>query len=448
MAPYILRENPTTEDDSWVFNNIPANFLVPPNPSSQNRRTASQGKLVRFTPENITLQLTQFPSNRVVYADEKDKLILASFERLRFPDVKPSVSSDYVVRFFKAGLFLNGVQYRFYGHSNSQLRSRGCFLRQANSDEELDRRLYAMGDLEKIINIAKRAKRIGLLFSGAEIDYQLDPKYVGDIDDLMVGDENFSDGCGLISKRLWYRSFNFIPQHVRTTYGCVLYSVQVSREKRIIFQGKPYSPCVLQIRYKGYKGVLMLHPPLDQEKKHLVEFRKSMKKFNATADNIFSVVNYSTPYSFARLNNEIVVLLSSLGISNDVFLRKQAEYFSWVEEASTDVIKGFEFLSSLGKYSSAERLLLDGLDSPAILREIKSLQKQEVASFYKDDNQKKERVRMLVHKSRRLFGVCDPFRVLREGQVHVRITTSRNGAATIKGLDVTVVRNPCLHPGQ
>ncbi|TFY74672.1 hypothetical protein EWM64_g9340, partial [Hericium alpestre] len=395
----------------------------------------------------ITLQLTQFPSNRVVYADEKDKLILASFERLRFPDVKPSVSSDYVVRFFKAGLFLNGVQYRFYGHSNSQLRSRGCFLRQANSDEELDRRLYAMGDLEKIINIAKRAKRIGLLFSGAEIDYQLDPKYVGDIDDLMVGDENFSDGCGLISKRLWYRSFNFIPKHVRTTYGCVLYSVQVSREKRIIFQGKPYSPCVLQIRYKGYKGVLMLHPLLDQEKKHLVEFRKSMKKFNATADNIFSVVNYSTPYSFARLNNEIVVLLSSLGISNDVFLRKQAKYFSWVEEASTDVIKGFEFLSSLGKYSSAERLLLDGLDSPAILREIKSLQKQEVASFYKDDNQKKERVRMLVRKSRRLFGVCDPFRVLREGQVHVRITTSRNGAATIKGLDVTVVRNPCLHPG-
>lgn len=47
------------------------------------------------------------------------------------------------------------------------------------------------------------AKRIGLLFSGAEVDFILDPKYVGDIDDLTTGDENFSDGCGLVSKRLW-----------------------------------------------------------------------------------------------------------------------------------------------------------------------------------------------------------------------------------------------------
>lgn len=48
------------------------------------------------------------------------------------------------------------------------------------------------------------AKRIGLLFSGASVDFILDPRYVGNIDDLMSGDENFSDGCGLISKRLWY----------------------------------------------------------------------------------------------------------------------------------------------------------------------------------------------------------------------------------------------------
>ncbi|KAA1476797.1 RdRP-domain-containing protein [Dentipellis sp. KUC8613] len=423
MPSYLLRETPTPEDTSWVFTNIPAAFLAPQRTTAHAKR---RGKLVIFTPEKITLELAQLPGNRIVYADDADALVLASFERLRFPDAKPSVATEYMVRLFRAGLFLNGVQYRFYGHSNSQQRSRGCFLRQANSDEELDRRLYAMGDLEKIMNVAKRAKRIGLLFSGAEIDYQLDPKYVGDIGDLTVGDENFSDGCGLISKRL---------------------CVQVSRAKRIIFQGKPYSPTVFQIRYRGYKGVVMLHPPLDAEKKHLVEFRKSMKKFNATADHIFSVVNYSTPYSYGRLNNDIVVLLSSLGVTNEALLKKQAEYFSWVEQASRDVIKGFEFLSSFGRYPSAERLLLIGIDSPAVQKEIKSLQKTEVASFYKDGNTKKERVRMLVHKSRRLFGVCDPFRVLQEGQVHVRITVSRNGASTVKGLDVIVVRNPCLHPG-
>lgn len=200
---------------------------------------------------------------------------------------------------------------------------------------------------------------------------------------------------------------------------------------------------------------MALHPLLDAvaaqeerpENRHLIQFRKSQKKFNATADNIFSVVDYSVPYSFGRLNNEIVVLLSSLGITTEALVKKQAEYFDWIKEASHDPTKGFEFLSGLGKQALAERVLLEGINAPAIQKEIKALQKVEMAAFRKNDDLKKERVRMLVHKSRRLFGICDPFRVLREGQVHVRITTSRNGASTVKGLDVIVVRNPCLHPG-
>ncbi|TFY59052.1 hypothetical protein EVG20_g7930 [Dentipellis fragilis] len=426
MPSYLLRENPTPEDTSWEFTNIPAAFLTPPTAAAHAHahshshsqrapaKSRARGKLITFTPEKITLELAQLPGNRIVYADEPDKLVLASFERLRFPDAKPSVAAEY-------------------------MRSRGCFLRQANSDEELDRRLYAMGDLEKIMNVAKRAKRIGLLFSGAEIDYELDPKYVGDIGDLTIGDENFSDGCGLISRRLWQVHRSNVVSHSGSQRCSVFKSAgrngSFSKESRIVRLS-------FKLAEDEPQGVVMLHPPLDTEKKHLVEFRKSMKKFNATADHIFSVVNYSTPYSYGRLNNDIVVLLSSLGVTNEALLKKQAEYFSWVEQASLDVIEGFEFLSSFGRYSSAERLLLEGIDSPAIQKEIKSLQKTEVASFYKDGNTKKERVRMLVHKSRRLFGVCDPFRVLQEGQVHVRITVSRNGASTVKGLDVIVVRNP------
>lgn len=201
----------------------------------------------------------------------------------------------------------------------------------------------------------------------------------------------------------------------------------------------------------------MLHPALDAAKQHVVEFRKSQKKFVATVDDTFAVVGHSMPYTFGRLNNEIVVLLSSLGVTNEVFLRKQEQYFSWIRDASIDIAKGFEFLSSLGKHKVAEKLFLYGFDRSTgpendlkgidVLREVRAAQRSEIAAFRKNDDEKKERVRMLVHKSRRLYGVCDPFRILREGQVHVRITTSRNGVSTIKGLDVIVVRNPCLHPG-
>ena len=44
----------------------------------------------------------------------------------------------------------------------------------------------------------------------------------------------------------------------------------------------------------------MIHPELDREKKYLVHFRKSMKKFTAKTANTFSVVDYSTPYAYHR----------------------------------------------------------------------------------------------------------------------------------------------------
>jgi len=287
------------------------------------------------------------------------------------------------------------------------------------------------------------AKRIGLLFSSAQIDYRLDPKFVGDIPDIRVGDEVFSDGCGLISKRL---------------------AVQLSKAKKIIFRGVRYTPVVFQIRcagsrccsdsiiqsiihrYLGYKGVLMLHPELDEKKEHLAEFRKSMKKFTTTVDHTFSVVGHSRPYTFGRLNNDIIVLLSSLGVSNEKLLAKQREYFDWVSDASKDVIKAVDFLSCLEAYSLAERALLEGLETEAVRKEIRRLQNAELAGARQAET-KKFKSRMMIHKSRRLYGVCDPFQVLKEGEVQLRITESRKGPSTPIHADVIIVRNPCLHPG-
>ena len=118
-------------------------------------------------------------------------------------------------------------------------------MREAINDAELDNRIYVLGDFGRIMNAAKRnfhclslcytfdhlrlgAKRIGLLFSAAELDIQLDPKWITDIDDIENTDTNFSDGCGLMTKH---------------------WALQVSKTKRIIFRNQRYVPCVLQIRY-------------------------------------------------------------------------------------------------------------------------------------------------------------------------------------------------------
>lgn len=113
MSPQsvVLRENPSPEDDSWVFN-----CILP----RSNR--ADLGKHISFTPEKITLSQVQFPENRMLKLDDRAQFVLLSFERLRFADRPgPSATRDYMIRLFDKGLILNGNMYRFYGHSNSQL---------------------------------------------------------------------------------------------------------------------------------------------------------------------------------------------------------------------------------------------------------------------------------------------------------------------------------------
>lgn len=71
------------------------------------------------------------------------------------------------------------------------------------------------------------AKRIGLLFSGAVQDYILDPQQTLDIPDMTVGEEVFSDGCGLMARNL---------------------AMRVAKKKGIKFRNKRYTPTVFQIR--------------------------------------------------------------------------------------------------------------------------------------------------------------------------------------------------------
>jgi regulator of nonsense transcripts 1 len=185
---------------------------------------------------------------------------------------------------------------------------------------------------------------------------------------------------------------------------------------------------------------------MDKQPRPLAQFRSSMKKFTTTENTTFSVVDYSKPYAFGRLNNDIIVLLSSLGITNEKLLAKQQTYLDWIASASNDPTKAFDFLASLGEYDLAQRVLLDGIDDKRVQQGIKKQQLKETASFRNDRG--KDRSRMIVEKSRLLFGVCDPFKELKEGQVHIRITTAHKGATTPIHGDVLVVRNPCLHPGK
>lgn len=113
----ILQQNPPHDQEAWNFN-VPQNALYTARPGF--------GKCIKFTAEAITLDINQLGNNRILQEDDASKFISVSFGDLRFPDSFLRVTGEYIGRLMKAGLFLNGVQYRFYHHSNSQLVSYTC----------------------------------------------------------------------------------------------------------------------------------------------------------------------------------------------------------------------------------------------------------------------------------------------------------------------------------
>ena len=267
------------EDERW-------SYYVPGLPHATTLDACGFTKSVKFTStkrkQEILLSFERVPENRITRSDKPSKFVLISFAdfRLQYPQQEGSVetvpapareSSDYIIRMLRTGLKLNGVEYHFYGHSNSQLKSRSCLL-YAEPKTSISQRIESLGDFSKMKSVGKKAKRLGLLFSSAEVALEsLDPLKCEDIPDIQTKDYIFTDGCGLISPKL---------------------AKILAQKRNIIFRNARYVPSVFQIRYRGYKGVLMVDPTM-KDSETLVKFRDSMRKFKAAEDNSFAVVAYS-----------------------------------------------------------------------------------------------------------------------------------------------------------
>jgi hypothetical protein len=256
-------------------------------PNLPRPETTNAAKLVKsislvssLSKQHVQLRLENAPSNRVTWAEPLHLFLLLSFADFRLrqhsgtPGERPCLapardSADYIARLLKTGIVLNGIRYYFFGHSNSQLKSRSCFMFAATK-EEISAKVKDMGDFSKLKSVGKKAKRIGLLFSSAEMAVSLHPDRCEDIDDIKYNDYIFTDGCGLISTNL---------------------ARQLVQRRKIAYRNRRYLPSVFQIRYRGYKGILTLWPPL--KGKVQVQFRESMRKFKDAMDLSLCVVEYS-----------------------------------------------------------------------------------------------------------------------------------------------------------
>lgn len=272
-----LQEKISPNDKQWEYK---VSDLPPTNSLNHGNFVKSIAVVSSLSKQHIQLRLEKAPSNRITSTDPLNMLVLLSFSdfRLRIEKVSPGEppqlapardTADYIARLLTTGIVLNGIRYHFFGHSNSQLKSRSCFM-LAGTKEEISAKIEAMGDFSKLKSVGKKSKRIGLLFSSAEMALTLSPDRCEDIDDITFGDYIFTDGCGRVSTSL---------------------AKQLVQRRNIAYRNKRYLPAVFQIRYRGYKGVLTLCP--DLQGKTQVQFRASMRKFKDATDLSFSVVDFS-----------------------------------------------------------------------------------------------------------------------------------------------------------
>ncbi|CAG8517646.1 760_t:CDS:2 [Funneliformis mosseae] len=374
--------------------------------------------------ENYSSNPSKVLPSRILAVVEPDKILTADFSGLYF---EGQSSSKYIIRILTEGIVINNKKYNYLGQSNSLIKDRKCVLLEAD-EREIKRFLDKFGDWTKFNNTAKLAKRIGLLFSTGNkvIDLPFD---INDnnvlLDDVMKDDHCFTDGCGLVSKDI-----------IR----------EVSNKLKIRYRNKRYDPSVIQIRYRGFKGILLLGTDL---KGWECRFRKSMKKFEYRADNSFYVVEHSKPYAFGRLNTQIVILLSSIGVPDDAFLHKQEQHFERLNTMFTDLSVAFEFLLTNGEVALADELFENGF-TKKIIEYLNQSYNKELGSSLKTKKVRSgtvesEKLRIIVKDSRLAFGASDPTGKLKEYQCFFRPIIN-NKPITIIG-PIFYVRNPCYHPG-
>ncbi|KAA8532478.1 hypothetical protein F0562_032522 [Nyssa sinensis] len=219
---------------------------------------------------------------------------------------------------------------------------------------------------------------------------------------------------------------------------------------------KNYTPSAFQIRYGGYKGVVAVDPTSSMK----LSLRMSMSKYES--DNTKLDVLAWSKYQPCFLNRQLITLLSTLGIEDHVFEKKQQESVDQLDTILTDPLRAQEALELMSPGENTnilrEMLMCDYKPDaePFLSMMLRTFRASKLLEL-------RTKTRIFVPRGRSLMGCLDETRTLEYGQVFVQYS----GAAFRhyddsplmfgeSGLDqhnyiiegkVVVAKNPCLHPG-
>nr|XP_043632861.1 probable RNA-dependent RNA polymerase 1 [Erigeron canadensis] len=383
-------------------------------------------------------------SNRVLrhYAEDIDNFLRVSFldeelEKLYSTDLSPRVIGERktaiysrILSVLRDGIVIGNKKFEFLAFSSSQLRDNSAWMFSSTGRVNASTIREWMGDFSSIKNVAKYAARLGQSFGSSKESLSVaryEVERIPDIETVISGTKYvFSDGIGKISADFARRVAN----------KC----------------GYDFIPSAFQIRYGGYKGVVAVDPTSSMK----LSLRTSMCKFESdnTKLDILAISKYQPCY----MNRQLITLLSTLGVQDHVFEKKQKEAVDLLDAILTEPVKAEEALDLMSPGENTnimKEMLLCGYKPNAepflsmMLQVFRATKLLELRT----------KTRIFVPKGRAMMGCLDETRTLNYGEVFVKYSgaarrplcddhsgTGLKNSKIVVG-KVVVAKNPCLHPG-
>jgi RNA-dependent RNA polymerase len=269
-------------------------------------------------------------TNRVIrrYREHADRFLRVRFEDdelrgfARINATSQKTVDEVLSKVFRTltnGIVIGDRHYEFLAFGNSQLREHGAYFFAPLPAGPTSSHIRAwMGRFEHERIVAKHAARIGQCFSTTRAirNAGFPPvRRMNLIDDIERNRFNFTDGVGMISR---------------------FYAETIGKELGI--RGPP--PSLYQFRMAGCKGVLAIAPELGATN---VKIRRSQFKFETTYSGM-EIIRWSE-YWAATLNRQLILVLSALGVPDDVFLLMQEKEIQLMERAMTHDSAALEALT-------------------------------------------------------------------------------------------------------
>jgi hypothetical protein len=210
--------------------------------------------------------------------------IEAILEAQYFESVPESVidhflSWGHLAHLLREGLSVCGSIFYMYGFSISKILNRECIL---CVDREFKWAMTPASRESEQLTPLKMGTRVALLFS-TSVPVHVDSLSIETVEDITATqiceiqniekEINFTDGCGSLSEELAQEIAKQLNSCSATSDPSDPYALLVPS---VPSSSSPFTPSAFQIRYAGYKGMLVVDQALSGLS---IQFRKSMKKF-------------------------------------------------------------------------------------------------------------------------------------------------------------------------